>query len=84
MKGSIAAIITACERFFARQNSFAGSVSLLITSDEEGVAIDGTRYALDQLVNRSEGIDYCLVAEPTSEVVLGDTMKVGRRGSLSG
>ena len=54
MKGSIAAIITACERFFARQNSFAGSVSLLITSDEEGVAIDGTRYALDQLVNRSE------------------------------
>ena len=84
MKGSIAAIITACERFFAWQNSFVGSVSLLITSDEEGVAIDGTRYALDQLLNRSEVIDYCLVAEPTSEVVLGDTMKVGRRGSLSG
>ena len=84
MKGSIAAIITACERFFACQNSFVGSVSLLITSDEEGVAIDGTRYALDQLLNRSEVIDYCLVAEPTSEVVLGDTMKVGRRGSLSG
>ena len=84
MKGSIAAVITACERFFACQNSFVGSVSLLITSDEEGVAIDGTRYALDQLVNRSELIDYCLVAEPTSEVVLGDTMKVGRRGSLSG
>ena len=84
MKGSIAAIITACERFFACQNSFVGSVSLLITSDEEGVAIDGSRYALDQLLNRSEVIDYCLVAEPTSEVVLGDTMKVGRRGSLSG
>ena len=84
MKGSIAAIITACERFFACQNSFVGSVSLLITSDEEGVAIDGTRYALDQLLNRSEIIDYCLVAEPTSEVVLGDTVKVGRRGSLSG
>ena len=84
MKGSIAAIITACERFFACQNSFVGSVSLLITSDEEGVAIDGTRYALDQLLNRSEVINYCLVAEPTSEVVLGDTMKVGRRGSLSG
>ena len=84
MKGSIAAIITACERFFACQNSFVGSVSLLITSDEEGVAINGTRYALDQLLNRSEIIDYCLVAEPTSEVVLGDTMKVGRRGSLSG
>ena len=84
MKGSIAAIITACERFFACQNSFVGSVSLLITSDEEGVAIDGTRYALDQLLNRSEVIDYCLVAEPTSEVVLGDTVKVGRRGSLSG
>ena len=83
MKGSIAAIITACERFFACQNSFVGSVSLLITSDEEGVAIDGTRYALDQLLNRSEVIDYCLVAEPTSEFVLGDTMKVGRRGSLS-
>ena len=84
MKGSIAAIITACERFFACQNSFVGSVSLLITSDEEGVAIDGTRYVLDQLLNRFEVIDYCLVAEPTSEIVLGDTMKVGRRGSLSG
>ena len=84
MKGSVAAIITACERFFACQNSFTGSVSLLITSDEEGVAIDGTRYALDQLLNRSEVIDYCLVGEPTAEVVLGDTMKVGRRGSLSG
>ena len=82
MKGSIAAIITACERFHARYESFPGSMSLLITSDEEGIAKDGTRHVLERLMARFEGIDYCLVGEPTSESYLGDTMKIGRRGSL--
>ena len=82
MKGSIAAMITACERFHARNESFSGSMSLLITSDEEGVAKDGTRRVLERLTERSEAIDYCLVGEPTSESSLGDTIKIGRRGSL--
>ena len=83
MKASIAAMVTACERFFDRHHSFNGSMSFLITSDEEAVAIDGTRVVVDRLMQRSEGIDYCLVGEPTSDKVLGDTIKVGRRGSLT-
>ena len=82
MKGSIAAMITAIERFHSKHNSFDGSMSLLITSDEEGVAVDGTRQVLEKLDARSEKIDYCLVGEPTSESSLADTIKIGRRGSL--
>ncbi len=82
MKGSIAAMVTACQRFHSRNKSFTGSMSFLITSDEEGIAVDGTRRVLEKLRARSETIDYCLVGEPTSVSVLGDTIKVGRRGSL--
>lgn len=82
MKGSIAAMITAIERFHDRYDSFRGSMSLLITSDEEGVAKDGTRRVLESLSTRSEKIDYCLVGEPTSEISVCDTIKIGRRGSL--
>lgn len=85
MKGSVAAMITACERLFAPGGQgFIGSVSLLLTSDEEGPAVNGTRYALEQLSARGEHLQFCLVGEPTSEVVLGDTIKIGRRGSLTG
>ena len=83
MKGSVAAMVTACERLFENHFTGQGSVALLITSDEEGVAVDGTRHALDVLSRRSESIDYCLVGEPTSEDYLGDTVKIGRRGSIS-
>ena len=82
MKGSIAAMATACQRFHSRYESFSGSMSLLITSDEEGIAVDGTRRVLEKLEARTETIDYCLVGEPTSVSVLGDTIKIGRRGSL--
>ena len=82
MKGSIAAMVTACQRFHSRYESFSGSMSFLITSDEEGIAVDGTRRVLEKLDARTETIEYCLVGEPTSESVLGDTIKIGRRGSL--
>ncbi len=84
MKSSVAAMVTACERFFSHAESFQGSVAFLITSDEEGEAIDGTRVALEKLAQDNVQIDYCLVGEPTSEQRLGDVVKIGRRGSLSG
>ncbi len=84
MKGSIAAMVTACERFFAGTPGVQGSVSFLITSDEEDVAEEGTRYALEALGDEAKEICWCLVGEPTSEKLLGDTIKVGRRGSLDG
>ncbi|OWY38395.1 succinyl-diaminopimelate desuccinylase [Xenophilus sp. AP218F] len=84
MKASLAAFVTACERFVAKCPDHAGSIALLITSDEEGVATDGTVKVVEALAARGELIDYCIVGEPTSEQVLGDTVKNGRRGSLSG
>ncbi|KIA80525.1 succinyl-diaminopimelate desuccinylase [Chromobacterium piscinae] len=84
MKASLAAFVTACERFVAEHPDHKGSLSLLITSDEEGVATDGTVKVVDALEARGESIDYCIVGEPTSEQRLGDTIKNGRRGSLSG
>ncbi|WP_037587008.1 succinyl-diaminopimelate desuccinylase [Stenoxybacter acetivorans] len=84
MKSSIAAFITACERFLAAQPHFSGSLALLITSDEEGDALDGTVKVVDALRRRGETLDYCIVGEPTAVNVLGDTIKNGRRGSLSG
>ena len=82
MKGSIAAMLTAAERFIARTKTLNGSFAFLITGDEEGPAVDGTARVVNALVDRREIIDYCLVGEPTSTTTLGDTIKHGRRGSL--
>jgi len=84
MKTSIAAFVVAVEDFLARHPSPKGSIALLITSDEEGPAVDGTVKVVDLLKGRGERIDYCLVGEPTCISKLGDTIKNGRRGSLSG
>jgi len=84
MKTSLAAFITAVERFVAAHASHPGSIALLITSDEEGVALDGTQRVVDALKARGETLDYCVVGEPTCVSRLGDTIKNGRRGSLSG
>ena len=84
MKSSIAAMVTACERFIAASPGHRGSIGFLITSDEEGPATDGTVMVIEHLQARDEPIDYCLVGEPTSEKELGDIVKNGRRGSLNG
>jgi succinyl-diaminopimelate desuccinylase len=84
MKGSIAAMVTACERFLATHGGHAGSIAFLITSDEEGPAVDGTVKVVEHLAGRGEHIDWCLVGEPTSQQQLGDMIKIGRRGSLNG
>ena len=84
MKTAIACFVTACERFIAANPHFSGSLALLITSDEEGDAHDGTTKVVEQLKQRGEQIDYCIVGEPTAVNQLGDTLKNGRRGSLSG
>ena len=84
MKGSVAAFVTACERFIGEHPAHAGSIALLITSDEEGAAVDGTVKVVETLEARGEKIDYCLVGEPTCDERLGDTIKNGRRGSLGG
>jgi len=84
MKTSCAAFITAVEEFVAAQPDHKGSIGLLITSDEEGVAINGTAKVVETLKARNELIDYCIVGEPTSNKVVGDMIKNGRRGSLSG
>jgi len=84
MKGSIAAMITACERFIARRPDHRGSLAFLLTSDEEGVAVNGTVRVVDRLEARGEKMTWCLVGEPTSVTRVGDAVKNGRRGSLSG
>ncbi len=84
MKGSIAAMITACERFIDANPDHHGSIAFLITSDEEGPAVNGTAKVIELLNARNEKIDWCLVGEPTSDRVLGDMIKNGRRGSLNG
>ena len=84
MKSGLAAMITATEQFVARHPDHAGTIAFLITSDEEGPSVDGTRRVVEVLRERGQGIDWCLVGEPSSETVLGDTIKIGRRGSLSG
>ncbi|MFV1972769.1 MAG: succinyl-diaminopimelate desuccinylase [Thiohalobacterales bacterium] len=84
MKGSIAAMVTACERFLATHDKHTGSVAFLITSDEEGPAVDGTVKVVDLLAGRDEHIDWCLIGEPSSQQQLGDMVKIGRRGSLNG
>ena len=82
MKGSLAAMITATERFLADHPEPKGSIGFLVTSDEEGPAVDGTVKVVEWLEARNEKIDWCLVGEPTSSERLGDTIKNGRRGSL--
>ncbi|MBO0735053.1 MAG: succinyl-diaminopimelate desuccinylase [Alphaproteobacteria bacterium] len=85
MKGAIAAFITAVREFLDRHGpSFSGSISLLITGDEEGAAVNGTRKVLEWLDKRGERLDACLVGEPTSAQLLGDMIKIGRRGSMTG
>lgn len=84
MKGSIAAFIIALEDFIAANPNHAGSIALLITADEEGVAINGTKKVVETLAARAEKIDYCVVGEPTAVAQVGDMIKVGRRGSLGG
>ncbi len=84
MKSSIAAMICACEAFIAANPDHNGSIAFLITSDEEGDAIDGTVKIVELLQQRNESIDWCLVGEPTSSDTVGDVVKNGRRGSLSG
>jgi len=84
MKSGLAAMVTAAERFLARRRRHRGSLAFLFTSDEEGPSVDGTRRVVELLEARGEKIDWCVVGEPTSHEALGDTIKVGRRGSLSG
>jgi succinyl-diaminopimelate desuccinylase len=84
MKSSLAAMVTATERFVQAHPDHQGSLAFLLTSDEEGPSVDGTRKVMELLQSRREHIDWCVVGEPTSSTILGDTIKVGRRGSLSG
>jgi succinyl-diaminopimelate desuccinylase len=83
MKSSIAAFVVAVEAFVQEHPKHAGSIALLLTSDEEGPSIDGSVKVVEQLKQRGESIDYCIVGEPSSAKVLGDMVRVGRRGSLS-
>ena len=83
MKASLAAFIVSVEEFLTENKNHKGSIGLLITSDEEGIAVDGTVKVIEALKNRNEKIDFCLVGEPTCVAKFGDTVKNGRRGSLS-
>jgi succinyl-diaminopimelate desuccinylase len=84
MKGSLAAMVTAVTAFISNNPKHKGSIAFLITSDEEGIAVDGTRRVVEALGARGEKMDYCVVGEPSSAKVLGDTIKHGRRGSITG
>ncbi len=84
MKSGLAAMVTATEEFVAAHPRHSGSIAFLITSDEEGPSLDGTRRVVELLRSRGEHIDWCLLGEPSSELSTGDTVKIGRRGSLSG
>ena len=84
MKGSVAAFVSAVSIFLNNNKSFNGSISLLITGDEEGDAVNGTKKVVDYLKKRKEKINFCLVGEPTNPNKLGEMIKIGRRGSLSG
>ena len=84
MKGSVAAFVIALERFVATHPDHAGTVALLLTSDEEGDAIDGVRRVTELFRERGQAIDWCITGEPSSTTRLGDLLRVGRRGSLSG
>ena len=83
MKSSIAAFVVAAEEFARERPKHAGSIALLLTSDEEGPSIDGTVKVVELLKQRGDTLDYCIIGEPSSAKTLGDTVRVGRRGSLS-
>ena len=83
MKGSVAAMVTALERFVAKHPDHPGTLSLLLTSDEEGKAVDGTKKVIEDLVQQGIQINWCLVGEPSCQERVGDTIKIGRRGTLS-
>jgi succinyl-diaminopimelate desuccinylase len=84
MKSSIACFVSAVEKFLKKNKKFDGSISLLITGDEEGFAINGTKKVVDYLKKKKEKIDFCIVGEPTNPNKLGEMIKIGRRGSISG
>ena len=84
MKGSIASFISAVHGFIKNNNNFGGSISLLITGDEEGIAINGTKKVVDYLKKKKEKINFCIVGEPTNPLRIGEMIKIGRRGSLTG
>ena len=84
MKSALAAMVTATEDFVREHPSHKGTIAYLITSDEEGPSVDGTKKVVETLRERGQKIDWCIVGEPSSEKELGDTIKIGRRGSLSG
>ncbi len=84
MKSSIAAFVAAISNFIENYSDFKGSISLLITGDEEGIAINGTKKVVEYLKKRKEKIDFCLVGEPTNPSKLGEMIKIGRRGSMNG
>ncbi len=84
MKGSLAAMLSACERFLVGHSDYQGSIAFLITSDEEDLAVDGTVRVMDELDRQGISIDYCVIGEPSSTEVVGDVIRVGRRGSLNG
>ena len=84
MKSSIAAFVSAVSTFLLKNKKFNGSISLLITGDEEGDAVNGTKKVVEYLKNKKEKINFCLVGEPTNPNKLGEMIKIGRRGSLTG
>ena len=84
MKSAIASWIVAVNNFVSNNKKFEGSISLLITGDEEGIAINGTKKVVDYLIKKKEKIDFCLVGEPTNPNKLGEMIKIGRRGSITG
>ncbi len=84
MKSGLAAMIVAGENFIRSNPNFAGSIAFLITSDEEGQSVNGTKRVVEELIGRNETIDYCIVGEANSDKILGDQIRVGRRGSLGG
>lgn len=84
MKSGIAAVVTAAEAFIAARPQYPGAIGLVVTSDEEGPSVDGTRRVVERLQERGQRIDCCVVAEPSSQQEFGDTVRIGRRGSLTG
>ena len=84
MKGSIACFVSAVGKFLKKNKKLKGSISFLITGDEETIAINGTQKVIEKLIQKKEKIDFCIVGEPTNENKLGDMIKIGRRGSITG